>query len=150
MRLQLFSSFQSRSSIQEHGKWKWKSLSHVWLFVTPGTIYSMEFSWPEYWSGQPFPSPEDLSNPGIEPRSPTLQADSLPAEPQGSPRILEWVAYPFSRGSSWPSNQTEVSCIAGRFFTNWAIRDCPLFVLCFWKAEEVSLNDYLCKENMHS
>ena len=39
-------------------------------------------------------------NPGIEPRSPTLQADSLPAEPQGSPRILERVAYPFSRGSS--------------------------------------------------
>ena len=37
----------------------------------------------EYWSGQPFPSPGDISNPGIEPRSPTLQADSLPAEPQG-------------------------------------------------------------------
>ena len=41
---------------------------------------------------------------------------------QGSPRILEWVAYPFSRGSSWPSNQTRVSCIAGRFFTSWATR----------------------------
>ena len=39
---------------------------------------------------------------------------------QGSPRVLEWVAYPFSRGSSWPSNQTRVSCIAGRFFTSWA------------------------------
>ena len=37
----------------------------------------------EYWSGQPFPSPGDLPNPGIEPRSPTLQADFLPAEPQG-------------------------------------------------------------------
>ena len=43
---------------------------------------SMEFSRPEYWSGQPFPSPGDLPNPGIEPRSPTLQVDSLPAEPQ--------------------------------------------------------------------
>ena len=43
-------------------------------------------------------------NPGIEPRSPTLQADSLPAEPQGSPRILERVAYPFSRGSSQSRN----------------------------------------------
>ena len=42
---------------------------------------------------------------------------------KGSPRILEWVAYPFSRGSSWPRNQTGVSCIAGRFFTNWAIRE---------------------------
>ena len=45
---------------------------------------------------------------------------------KGSPRILEWVAYPFSSGSSWPSNQSGVSCIAGRFFTNWAIRECPL------------------------
>ena len=105
---------------------------------------SMEFSspWnpPEYWSGQPFPSPGNLPNPGIEPRSPTLQVDSLPAEPQGkskntgvgslsllqgifltqesnpglphyrqilyqlshkgSPRILEWAAYPFSSRSS--------------------------------------------------
>ena len=40
----------------------------------------MEFSKPEYWSGQPFPSPGDLPNPRIEPRSPALQADSLPAE----------------------------------------------------------------------
>ena len=42
---------------------------------------------------------------------------------QGSPRILEWVAYPFSRKSSWPRNRTEVSCIAGRFFTSWATRE---------------------------
>ena len=45
---------------------------------------------------------------------------------QGSPRILERVAYPFSRGSSRSRNQTGVSCIAGRFFTNWAIRDSQL------------------------
>ena len=42
---------------------------------------------------------------------------------KGSPRILEWVAYPFSSGSSRPRNQTRVSCIAGGFFTNWAIRE---------------------------
>ena len=42
---------------------------------------------------------------------------------KGSPRILEWEAYPFSRGSSWPRNQTRVSHIASRFFTNWAIRE---------------------------
>ena len=42
---------------------------------------------------------------------------------KGSPRILEWVAYPFSRGSSWPRNQTRVSYIAGGFFTNRAIRE---------------------------
>ena len=102
----------------------------------------MEFSRPEYWSGKLFPSPGDLPKTGIESRSSTLQADSLPTEPQGkpknigvgslsllqgifpkqglnpglphcrqilyqlshkgSPRILEWVAYPFFRGSSWP------------------------------------------------
>ena len=59
------------------------------LFATPWTIESVEFPRPEYWSGQPFPSPGDLPNPRVEPRSPTLQTDSLPAEPQlnyqGSP-----------------------------------------------------------------
>ena len=62
-------------------------------------IQSMEFSRPEYWSGEPFPSQGDLPNPGIEPRSPTLQADSLPAEPQGKPQntgvgslsLLQWI-----------------------------------------------------------
>ena len=46
---------------------------------------SMEFSRPEYWSGQPFPSPGDLPNPGIKPKSSTFQVDSLPAEPQNKP-----------------------------------------------------------------
>ena len=41
------------------------------------------------------------------------------------PIMLEWVAYPFSRGSSWSRNRTRVSCIAGGFFTNWAIREAP-------------------------
>ena len=59
------------------------TLSRVRLFVTPWTLQSMEVSRPEYWSEQPFPSPGDLPNPGIEPRSPALQADSLPAEPPG-------------------------------------------------------------------
>ena len=45
---------------------------------------------------------------------------------KGSPRILEWLAYPFSSGSSQPRNWTGISCIAGRFFTNWAIREVPL------------------------
>ena len=46
----------------------------------------MEFSRPESWSGQPFPSLGDLPDPGIKPRSPALQADSLPAEPPGKPK----------------------------------------------------------------
>ena len=66
-------------------KWSEKSLSRVRLFATPWTIQSMEFSRPEYWSGQPFLSPGDLPNPGIAPRSPALQVDSLPAQPQGKP-----------------------------------------------------------------
>ena len=45
----------------------------------------MEFSKQEYWSGLPFPSPGDLSDPGIKPRSPALQADALPSEPPGKP-----------------------------------------------------------------
>ena len=68
-----------------------KSLSracHVRLFVTPWTIQSMEFSGPEYWSGYPFPSPGDLTNSEIEPRSPALQVDSLQAEPPGKPKNI--------------------------------------------------------------
>ena len=65
---------------------KCKSLSHVRLFVTPWSItlqapLSIEFSKREQWSGQPFPSPRDLPNPGIEPRSPALQADCLLSKP---------------------------------------------------------------------
>ena len=44
--------------------------------------------WQEYWSGLPFPSPGDLLNPGLEPQSPALQADSLPTDLQGKP-IME-------------------------------------------------------------
>ena len=63
----------------------WQSFSCVQLSVTPWTIHSMEFSRPEHWSGQPFPSPGDLPDPGIEPRSPALQVGSLPPEPQEKP-----------------------------------------------------------------
>ena len=59
-------------------KWKWKLLSRVWLLVH-GILQAKIL---EYC----FPSPGDLPNPGIKPRSPTLQADSLPAEPQGKPK----------------------------------------------------------------
>ena len=49
----------------------------------------MEFFRPEYWSGQLFPSPGDLPNPGIEHRSPALEADSLPAESPGKPLTIQ-------------------------------------------------------------
>ena len=65
-----------------------KSFSRVQLFVTPWTVAyqappSVGFAKQEYWSGLPLPSPGDLPNPGIEPRSPILQADALPSEPPG-------------------------------------------------------------------
>ena len=67
-----------------------KSLSPVRLFVTPWTVAyqaspPLGFSKQAYWSGLPFPSPGDLPDPGIEPRSPALQADALPSEPPGKP-----------------------------------------------------------------
>ena len=66
-----------------------KLLSCVQLFATPWTVarqapLSMGFSRQEYWSGLPFPSPGDLPNPGIEPRSPALQVDALTSEPPGN------------------------------------------------------------------
>ena len=63
----IFSFLRSLHTVLYSGyEVKWKSLSHVRLFVTPQTIQYMEFSRPEYWSGWPFPSPGDLPNPGIE------------------------------------------------------------------------------------
>ena len=63
-----------------------KSLSCVWLFATSWTVahqasLSVGFPRQEYWSGLPFPSSGDLPDPGIEPRSPKLQADALLSEP---------------------------------------------------------------------
>ena len=67
---------------------KVKSLSRVRLFVTPWTVayqapLSIGFSRQECWSRLPFPSTGDFPNPGIKPRSPSLEADSLPSEPPG-------------------------------------------------------------------
>ena len=103
------------------------SLSHVWLFGTPWTgahqaplfmriLQAGILEWVAMLSSR------DLLNPRIKPRSPALQAHSHHLSYQRSPRILEWVAY---RGSSQCRNRTEVSCIAGEFFTNWAIREAP-------------------------
>ena len=69
--------------------------------------------------------PRHFPNPGIEPWSPAVQADALPAEPLRGPWVLEWVAYSFSRGSLWPRSRTEVPCIVGEFFTSWATRENP-------------------------
>ena len=73
---------------------------------------------------------------------------------QGSPRILVWVACPFSRGSSWPRSQKRVSHIAGRFLISWATREAHKVII--WPNNSISgqitnrtRNIYLHK-NMHS
>ena len=103
---------------------KYKSLSRVWLW--PHELYS-----PRNSPGQNIGvgslsllqgiSPTQGLNPGL----PHCRWLLYQLSRRGNLRILEWVAYPFSSKSSRPRNQTGVSCIAGRFFTNWAIREAP-------------------------
>ena len=74
------------STIKQEGEVK--SLSRVRLFATSWRVAyqappSVGFSRQEYWSGLPFPSPGDLPNPGVEPRSPALEVDALTFEPPG-------------------------------------------------------------------
>ena len=83
---------------------KVKLLSRIRLFAIAWTVayqapLSMGFPRQEYWSGLPFPSPGDLPNPGIEPRSPALQADALTSEPPGKPVGV----YSYSKNISIPS-----------------------------------------------
>ena len=108
---------------------KVKFLSRVWLFATPWTVdyqapLSMGFSGQGYWSGLPFPSPGDLPNPGIKPRSPTLQADALPSEPPGKPSGSEQTLKVSARkqGPRWPYPRG--TCVVQEAW-------CPQ--LCFWK-----------------
>ena len=73
----------------------------VWLSAAPWTVAhqappSMGFPRQEYWSGLPFPSPGDIPNPGIEPRSPALQADTLTSEPPGNCAYLQLFLIPYS------------------------------------------------------
>ena len=104
-------------------KWKWRLLRCVRLFETP-CPWTCPYS--------PWNSPgqntgvgrlsflqgiflTQRANPGLQHCRWILYQPSH----KGSPRILEWVAYPFSSKSSWPRNRTQVSCNTGRFFTNW-------------------------------
>ena len=66
--------------------------------------------------------PTQGSNPGL----PHCRRILYQLSHQGTLRILEWVPYPFSRGSSQPKNWIRVSCIAGGFFTSWAMREAQI------------------------
>ena len=68
--------------------------------------------------------PTQRSNPGL----PHCRQILYQLSHQGSPRILKWVACAFSSRSSWPKNWIRISYIAGRFFTNWAIREAHIYV----------------------
>ena len=109
-------------------KWKWKLLSHVSLW--PHVLYS------------PWNSPGQNTGVGslslLQGIFPTQEPNlGLPhcrwilyhLSHKASPRILEWVTYPFSSSSSQPRNQTGVSCFADGFFTNWAMREALIFIL---------------------
>ena len=99
---------------------EWKSLSRVWLFETPWTVPGILQVRTLEWVA--FPFSRGSSQPGIKPRSlPHCRQILYQLSHNGSPTTLEWVAFPFSRRPSRPRNWTGVSCIAGRFFTNWAI-----------------------------
>ena len=100
------------------GPWQFPTLCNPmdYTYTVRGILQGRILEWVA------FPFSGDLPNPGIEPRSLALQAILYQLSHKGT-RILEWVAYPFSRGSSCPRNRTGVSCIAGGFSTNWAMRE---------------------------
>ena len=93
------------------------------LFVPPWTEAHqaplfMEFSRQLYWSGSPCPPAGDLLNPGIKPRSPALQGDSLPAEPQGKPKNTGMGGLSLFQQIFLTQELNQGLLIAGRFFTN--------------------------------
>ena len=94
------------NSLQPHGLWNSAGQN-----TGVGSLSLLQEIFPTQWS-----------NPGL----PHCRQILYQLSHQESPRILEWVAYPFSRRSSRPRNQTGVSCIAGGFFTNWSIREAHL------------------------
>ena len=103
-------------------KWMWKSLSYglysPWNSLSQNTgVGSLSLL------------QGILPNQGSSPCVPHHRRILYQLSYKGSPRTLEWVAYPFSRRSSWPRNQTRVSCILGRFLTNWAIRETLIIML---------------------
>ena len=115
--------------------WKWKSLSHVWLFVTPWTIQSMEFSSQNTGVSSLSLLQGIFPTQGLNPGLPHYQQILYQLRHKGSPTILEWVAYPFSSQSSRLRNQTRVSYTTGRFFTNWAVKEAYLWLT----AEEITI-----------
>ena len=89
----------------------------------PGSSVHGDSSRQEYWSELPCPPPGDLPSPGMEPRSPTWQADSLLSEPPGKPKNTGVGSLSLLQGSSRLRNWTGVSYTASGFFISWATRE---------------------------
>ena len=113
---------------------KWKSLSRDWLchpmdHIVHGILQARILEWVvgslSLLQGI---FPTQGSNPGL----PHCRQILYQLSHKGSPRILEWVVFPFSSGSSLPRNRTGVSCIAGRFSTSWATWEAHLGLV-FWQ-----------------
>ena len=141
MKLLLCLSPDSKSSNQHEVKLSLPTcmlswFSHVRLCVTPWTVaspvpLSIEVSRQEYWSGLPFPSPKDHTDPGIEPMSPLFQGHSLPLQYQGSPNLSQAQSNPCSsRRCSSPappvaSDSTGHHQLFATWVCNSPLRVCP-------------------------
>ena len=101
----------------------------------------MGFSRQKYWSELPCPSPGDLPDPESKPRSPTLQADSLPSEPPGKPRNIGVGSLTLLQGIFLTQELNRVSCTADRFFTNWATRQAQKL---YWGRKSSRSQDLEC------
>ena len=122
-------TFECQLAFTGHEKWKkvkvaqsCPTLCDPMDYTVHGILQARILEWVA------FQSPGVLPSPGIKHRSSALQADSLPAEPQGKLKNTGGVARPFSSGSSRPMNWTGVSCTAGGFLTSWAIREARSWV----------------------
>ena len=125
---------QPQREISKTGEWRRVklSLTCVQLFATPWTVarqapLCMGFSRQEYRSGLPFPSPGHLPHPGIKPRPPALQADSLPSEPQGgsNDRIIHSKSAPTCQRVRnktfwwWSWSQKKDECLCAYLCHQW-------------------------------
>ena len=120
------------TSEKPEGEWREKSLRSTWdckakvkVAQSSRTLCDPIHTYSPWNSPDQYTEVGSLSllqgiflKPGIEPRSPTLRVTLYQLSQQGSPRILQWVAYPFSSRASRPRNHTVVFYIAGGFFTS--------------------------------
>ena len=143
-----------------------KSLSHVQFFATPWTVAhqappSMGFSRQEYWSGLPFPFPGDLPDPGIEPRSPAFQADTLTSKLPGKPfkhlgkcKCVSCWTWPLLTDKNWWWSLKWWHFSSGILYIHTEVISGPLELLLLWVQHKegkllydlVKWDGWLCKK----